>query len=52
MKVGFRKNVVWRPQDRNLVLKELNKGSIYFSQWIGISFWEVVGEKGLNLVYI
>ncbi len=34
------------------VLKELNKGSIYLSQWIGVCFLEVVGEKGLNLVYI
>ncbi len=41
---------------QTLVLKVLNKGSIYFSQWIGVYvyvyFWEAVSKKGLNLVYI
>ncbi len=45
---------MWSEDHRTqtLVLKELNKGLIYFSYWIGVCFWEVVGKKGLNLVYI
>ncbi len=53
IQVEFTMNVIWRPQDLDFSFESIqNDCSIYFSQWIGVRFWEVVGEKGLNLVYI
>ncbi len=51
IKVEFTKNVIWRPQDIDFSFERTQKGTSV-SQWIGVWFSEVVGEKGVNLVYI